>query len=102
MTLSRPLDEFYTIACPKSKRAVEVACNRIDIFTIFRAPSILQNVNSREFSKRIVEEACVMWPKLKILHGKPTQSQTKKTVLYFTGSIGQDIYGIRYYELEII
>ncbi|XP_072751056.1 KRAB-A domain-containing protein 2-like [Anoplolepis gracilipes] len=74
------LTKFVQLRALKSKRAEEVACNLIDIFTIFGAPSILQSDNGREFSNQIVEEACAMWPDLTIVHGKPRHSQTQGSV----------------------
>lgn len=64
----------------KCKRAEEAAYNLIDIFAIFRAHSVLQSDSSHEFSNQIVKEACLMWPDLKIVHGKPRHSQTQGSV----------------------
>lgn len=74
------LTKFVQLRALKSKRAEEVAYHLIDIFTIFGAPSVLQSDNGREFSNKIVEEACAMWPDLKIVHGKPRHSQTQGSV----------------------
>lgn len=74
------LTKFVQLRALKSKRAEEVAYHLIDIFTIFGAPSVLQSDNGREFSNRIIEEACSMWSDLKIVHGKPRHSQTQGSV----------------------
>lgn len=36
--------------------------------------------NGREFANKIVQEACDMWPELKIVHGKPRHSQSQGSV----------------------
>lgn len=64
----------------KSKRAEEVAVVLLDIFTIFGASNILQSDNGREFSSRVIEQTCAMWPQLKIVHGKPRHSQSQASV----------------------
>lgn len=67
--------------CPlKTKTALEVAYILLDIFTIFVAPKILQSDNGREFANKIVQEACEMWPELKIVHGKPRHSRSQGSV----------------------
>ncbi|XP_028140049.1 uncharacterized protein LOC114334213 [Diabrotica virgifera virgifera] len=43
-------------------------------------PIILQSVNGREFSNIIIEELCSMWKDLKIVHGKPRNSQSQGSV----------------------
>lgn len=64
--------------CPlKTKRVEEVAYMLIEIFTIFGAQSILQRDIGREFANIIVQEACSMWPELKVVHGKPRHSQSQ-------------------------
>ena len=71
---------FVQLRPLKTKTAEEVAYVLLDIFTIFGAPSILQSDNDREFSNKIVQEACEMWPELKIVHGKPRHSQSQGSV----------------------
>jgi len=44
------------------------------------APSILLSDNGREFVNKVVTEICAMWPELKIVHGKPRQSQSQGSV----------------------
>lgn len=73
------LMKFIQLRPLKSKRAEDVAYHLIDIFRIFGAPSILQSGNGREFSNKVVE-VCVMWPELKIVHGKPQHSQSQESI----------------------
>ena len=70
------LTKFVQLRSLKTKTAEEVAYVLLDIFTIFGAPSILQSDNGREFSNRVIEEVCAMWPELKIVHGKSRHSQS--------------------------
>ncbi|KAJ8718885.1 hypothetical protein PYW07_016441 [Mythimna separata] len=74
------LTKFVQLRPLKTETAEEVAYVLLDIFTIFGAPNILQSDNGREFSNKIVQEACDMWPKLKIVHGKPRHSQSQGSV----------------------
>ena len=61
--------------CPvTSKRGAEIACQSLDIFSIFGAPSILQSDNGREFVNSVITELSVMWDGLKIVHGKSRHS----------------------------
>ncbi|GIY41867.1 hypothetical protein CEXT_487281 [Caerostris extrusa] len=43
-------------------------------------PNILQNYNNHELRNRIVEEACAMWPDLKIELVRPRHSPTQGSV----------------------
>ncbi|KAK7573634.1 hypothetical protein V9T40_010825 [Parthenolecanium corni] len=74
------LTKFVLLRPLHTKRACEVAYELIDIFTTFGAPNILQSDNGREFANQVVEEVCSMWPKLKIVHGKPRHSQSQGSV----------------------
>ncbi|XP_053607024.1 KRAB-A domain-containing protein 2-like [Plodia interpunctella] len=74
------LTKFVQLRPLKTKRAEEVAHALIDIFTIFGAPNILQSDNGREFATKIAEEACRIWPELKIINGKPRESQGQGTL----------------------
>jgi IS30 family transposase len=66
----------FTILCPlKSKTAKEVAYQLMDMFCMFGAPFILQSDNGREFANKIVQILAEMWPGMKLMHGKPRQSQ---------------------------
>ena len=56
------LTKFVQLRPLKTKTAEEVAYVLLDIFTIFGDPSILQSDNGREFSNRVIEEVCAMWP----------------------------------------
>ena len=63
-----------------SKRALEIAFQLFNIFSIFEAPSILQSDNGREFVNPVINELRAMWDGLKIVHGKPRHSQTQGSV----------------------
>ena len=63
-----------------SKRAPEIAYQLFDIFSIFGAPSILQNDNGIEFVNSVITKLSAMWDGLKIVHGKPRHSQSKESV----------------------
>jgi hypothetical protein len=74
------LTKFVVLKPLEYKRAEEVAYHLIDIFTLIGAPSILQSDNGREFSNKIVDNLKLMWPDLKIVHGKPRHSQSQGSV----------------------
>ncbi|KAL4112594.1 hypothetical protein QTP88_016347 [Uroleucon formosanum] len=57
-----------------------LAYNIIDIFTLIGAPSVLQSDNGREFANQIVSSLKDLWPKPKIVHGKPRHSQSQGSV----------------------
>ena len=63
-----------------SKRALEIAFQLLDIFSIFEVPSILQSDNGREFISLVINELRAMWDGLKIVHGTPRHSQTQGSV----------------------
>jgi hypothetical protein len=52
----------------------------LDIFYIFGAPVILQSDNGREFVNKIINDLKIMWPALKIVHGKPLRIQIQGSV----------------------
>ncbi|XP_023236274.1 KRAB-A domain-containing protein 2-like [Centruroides sculpturatus] len=64
----------------QTKRTVEVAYHRLDIFTIFGAPSILHSDNGRKFSNQVIESLCSMGLDVKIVHGKARHSQSQVSV----------------------
>lgn len=74
------LTKFVQLRALKSKTAEEVANNILDIFCIFGAPVILQSDNGREFVNKIINDLKIMWPMLKIVHGKPRHSQSQGSV----------------------
>jgi hypothetical protein len=60
------------------KRADEVAYVLLVILTTFEAPSILQSDNTDNNNSGFkFTEICVMWPKLKIVHGEPRYPQSQ-------------------------
>ena len=74
------LTKFVHLRPVTSKRAPEIAYQLLDIFSIFRAPHILQNENGREFVNSAITELCAVWDGLKIVHGKPRHSQSQRSV----------------------
>jgi len=47
---------------------------------MFGAPFILQSDNGREFANKIIQNLVDMWPGMKLVHGKPRQSQSQGSV----------------------
>ncbi|XP_008181050.1 KRAB-A domain-containing protein 2-like [Acyrthosiphon pisum] len=74
------LTKFVLLRPLTHKRAENVACVLLDIFTTFGAPSILHSDNGREFVNTIISDLCNMWPELKIVQGKPRHSQSQGSV----------------------
>jgi len=71
----------FTILCPlKSKTAKEVAYQLMDIFCMFGDPFILQGDNGRKFANKIIQNLADMWPRMKLVHGKPRHSQSQGSV----------------------
>ena len=71
------LKKFVQLRPVKSKRAPEIAYQLLDIFKSFGSPSILQIDNGREFVNSVITEVSAMCDGLKIVHGKPRQSQSQ-------------------------
>ena len=74
------LTKFCILRSLTSKRAAEVAFQLVDIFTLFGAPVVLQSDNGSEFTAAVIDELCVIWPELKIVHGKPRHPQSQGSV----------------------
>ncbi|XP_039315443.1 SCAN domain-containing protein 3-like [Solenopsis invicta] len=74
------LTKFVCLRPLKTKTAVEVAYNLVDIFCIIGCSSVLQSDNGREFCNSVIEELKSMWPDLKIVHGKPRHSESQGSV----------------------
>ena len=71
----------FTILRPlKTKTAEEVAYQIMDIFCMFGAPFILQSDNGREFANKIIQNLADTWPGMKLVHGKPRNSQSQGSV----------------------
>lgn len=70
------LTKFVMLRPLKTKTALEVASNLMDIFTIFSAPSILHSDNGREFVNKVIIELTNLWDGIKLVHGKPRHSQS--------------------------
>jgi len=74
------LTKFVQLRPLQSKRAEEVAYVLLDIFLIFGAPVMLHSDNGREFVNKVISELKILWPELKIVHGKPRHSQSQGSV----------------------
>ena len=68
------LTKFSILRPLKSKRAAEVAYQLTDIFLLLGAPHILQSDNGREFTANIITELKLLWPELKLVHGRTASS----------------------------
>lgn len=69
------LTKFIVLRPLKHNLVEEVAYNLIDIFTLLGAPCIIQSSHGRDFSNDVVSCLRGLWPELKIVHGKPNDSQ---------------------------
>ena len=74
------LTKFCIFRPLQFKTAVEAAKQVLDIFCIFGAPSIIQSGKGREFANFVIEELSFMWKGLKIVRGKPRNSQSQGSV----------------------
>lgn len=72
--------KFSVLRPLKSKRAEEVAYQLIDIFLLIRAPHILQSDNWREFNANVITELKLLWPELKLVHGRPRHPASQGSV----------------------
>jgi transposase InsO family protein len=71
--LNKEFDDF-------SAGAAEVAYQLTDIFLLLDAPHILQSDNGREFTANIITELKLLWPELKLVHGRPRHPQSQGSV----------------------
>ena len=76
----------------RQKSGLEVARALLEIFGEFGAPFILQSDNGREFRNQIVTGLKTIWPKIKIIHGKPRRPQRQGSVERCNGDV-QNILG---------
>lgn len=51
-----------------------------DIFSIFGVPNIIHSDNGREFCNVTLNSLCKLWDGVKLVHGKPRQSQSQGSV----------------------
>jgi len=64
----------------KSKSTSEVAKTLYNIFIVFGAPLILQTDNGTEFTSSIIAELMSLWPRTKIIRGRPRHPQSQGAV----------------------
>lgn len=50
------------------------------MYTKFKTPLILDSDNGREFVNSVLVDLHTMWPKVRIVHGKPKYSQSQGSV----------------------
>ncbi|XP_070206199.1 KRAB-A domain-containing protein 2-like [Littorina saxatilis] len=81
------LTKFCVLRPIRSKRAVEVAAQLLDIFLVIGAPAILQSDNGTEFTANIISELKDFWPTLVLVHGKPRHPQSQGSVERANGDI---------------
>ena len=62
------------------KSAFEVVAHLNEIFGTFGAPRILQSDNGREFVNNVVRNLLNFWPDCKVVHGRPSHSQSQGSV----------------------
>jgi len=72
--------KFSVLRPLKTKTAVEVAHNLLDIFLLIGAPNIFKGDNGRELTANIITELKSMWPDLTIVHGRPRHPQSQGSV----------------------
>ena len=85
------LTKFLVLSPLKSKTAAEVAYNLLDIFCGYGCCSVLQSDNGREFVNSIINELSILWPTLKIVHGKPRNSESQGSVERANRDVGDMI-----------
>ncbi|KAK7095753.1 hypothetical protein V1264_005119 [Littorina saxatilis] len=81
------LTKFCVLRPIRSKRAVEVAAQLLDIFLVIGAPAILQSDNGTELTANIISELKDVWPTLVLVHGKPRHPQSQGSVERANGDI---------------
>lgn len=64
----------------KSKSTTEVAKFLYNIFIVFGAPIILQTDNGTEFTSSVIAELMSLWPRTKIIRGRPRHPQSQGAV----------------------
>ena len=80
MNYQNHLTKFTILRPLKNKTSEEVAYQLIDIFCMFGAPFILQSENGREFTNKIIQNLADVWPRMKLVHGKPRHSESQGSV----------------------
>jgi len=70
MTYQDHLTKFVILRPLERKESIRVAKQLLSIWLLFGAPAILQSDNGREFVAHGIEELKVLFPDLKIIHGR--------------------------------
>jgi len=63
-----------------TQTAEEVAYQLMGICCMFGAPFVLHSDNGREFENKIIKNLADMCPGMKLVHGKPRHSQSRRSV----------------------
>ncbi|XP_029162592.1 KRAB-A domain-containing protein 2-like [Nylanderia fulva] len=72
--------KFLHLRPLRSKHAANVAEELSKIFFTWRAPTILQSDNGREFVAAVIHELVSIWPHCRIVHGRPRHPQSQGSV----------------------
>lgn len=86
------LTKFCHLKPLTHKEGAAVARELFHIFSSFGAPLILQSDNGPEFRNQVVSGLKLLWPDLKILHGRSRRPQTQGSVERCNGDF-QNILG---------
>lgn len=70
------ITKFCVLRPLRSKKAVEVALQLLDIFLTFGGPVVLQGHDGTEFIIQVMQELKYWWPQLSLVHGKPGHTQS--------------------------
>lgn len=87
LTVQDHFTKFLHLRALENKKAAEVAMHLLEILLVFGCPQILQSDNGREFRAQVVEELKVLWPDLKIIHGRPRHPQSQGSVERANGEV---------------
>jgi len=90
------VQDHYTKFCMlqplEQKTAVGVAKVLSQLFGLFKAPQILQSDNGKEFRNGVVVSLKLLWPNLKIVHGRARNPQTQGSIERSNGDV-QNVLG---------
>ena len=85
------LTKYHILRPPKSKTAIEVARELLNIFLDFGAPHFLQSDNGREFTTSVISELSKLWPNLTLVNGRPRHPQSQGCVERSNGDMKNKI-----------
>ena len=85
------LTKYHILRPLKSKTAIEVARELLNIFLDFGAPHVLQSDNGREFTASVISELSKLWPNLTLVNGRPRHPQSQGCVERSNGDMKNKI-----------